>query len=123
MKHVKLILFVVIAMAVVIAAVQNNPVLSKTVQFRINPMVAPEKNSPEISLYQVIIITFLLGIILSGIYGTIERFRLRKQIKVLRKELQDKDEELNSLRNLPITSNSVASGQTNGAWGVEKGDS
>jgi hypothetical protein len=38
----------------------------------------------------------------------IERFRLKRQIKTLTKELQIKDQELNSLRNLPITSDDVS---------------
>ena len=123
MKHVKLILVVLIAMGVVVAAVQNSATLSGRVQFRLNPVVSPEMISPEVTLYQVIIITFLLGVILSGIYGMIERFRLRKQIKTMKRQLQDKDEELNSLRNLPITQNNVTAGQANGTWGVEKGES
>lgn len=114
MKHVKAILVILIALVVVILAVQNNEAMSKTVQFRINPVFFEEMRTPPVSLYQVIIITFLVGVLCMGLYGMIERLRLKKQIKAVTRELKDKDKELNSLRNLPITTEEVGTGQMNG---------
>ena len=56
-----------------------------------------------------------LGVVffISGLYGIIERFRLKKQIKILESASRERDKELNSLRNLPITSDDVGSGQAN----------
>jgi uncharacterized membrane protein YciS (DUF1049 family) len=114
MKHLKAILVILIALVVVILAVQNNDPMSQTVQFRINPVFVAEMQSPPISLYQVVIIVFLLGVLTTGLYGMIDRFRLRKRIQTFARQLEDKDKELNSLRNLPITSEEVGPGQTNG---------
>ena len=115
MKHVKAILVIVMALIVVILAVQNNEAMTKTVQFRVNPVFFEPVQSPPVSLYQVVIITFLVGVLTTGLYGMFERFRLRRQIKAVTRQLEDKDKELNSLRNLPITTEEVGgSGPING---------
>ena len=64
-------------------------------------------------LYYVLPITFLFGVLITGLYGIRERFRLAKQIKTLIAESKAKDKELNSLRNLPITSEDMGSGHLN----------
>jgi ATP adenylyltransferase len=56
------------------------------------------------SLYLVSVIAFLAGVFLCGIFGIVERFRLSKRVKALQQESAEKDRELNSLRNLPVTS-------------------
>jgi putative membrane protein len=108
MTHLKVVLVVLVSLAVIVLVVQNHQAMSTAVQFRVNPVFFPEVTSGGVTLYQVAIITFLLGILITGIYGMIERFRLKRQIKTLTKELQIKDQELNSLRNLPITSDDVS---------------
>jgi hypothetical protein len=43
-----------------------------------------------------------------------ERFRLKRKIKTLTKEANEKDKELNSLRNLPVTTDDVGGEKTSG---------
>jgi uncharacterized integral membrane protein len=111
MKHLKVVIVVLISLAVIVVVVQNHQAMSTTVQFRLNPMFFSEMTTEGVTLYQVAIITFLVGILITGIYGMIERFRLKKQIKKLTKELHIKDQELNSLRNLPITADDVGASE------------
>jgi len=59
------------------------------------------------SFYFVIIIVFLLGILIASLYGILERFKLRKEIRIISKEKREKDKELNSLRNLPIVESKI----------------
>lgn len=115
MTHLKVILVIVVSLLVIVLVVQNHQAMSTAVQFRLNPVFSPEMVTGEVSLYQVAIITFLLGVLSTGIYGMIERFRLKRQIKTLTKELQIKDQELNSLRNLPITSDDVSATEMDSA--------
>jgi len=61
----------------------------------------------DITLYEVIIITYLLGVLSIGLYGIAERFRLKKRIKVLTRTLEEREKEVNNLRNLPITTDQV----------------
>jgi hypothetical protein len=117
MTHLKAILLILIGLVIIILAIQNNETMSGTVQLRVNPFVFAERRSGDISLYQVVLVTFLLGVLSTGIFGMVERFRLKRKIKMLSRELQDKDKELNSLRNLPLTYESVSPEQGAGAGG------
>jgi len=105
MKHIKFIVAIILMLIVVILIVQNHEAMSTRVVFRVN-LIANYETS-QLSVYHIVTIAFLFGIIVSGFYGIIERFRLKKQIKVLMSNTQEKDKELNSLRNLPITSDDV----------------
>jgi len=57
----------------------------------------------DITLYEIGIVTYLLGVlsIASMNHRTI---RLKKKIKVLTRTLEEREKEVNNLRNLPITS-------------------
>jgi len=59
------------------------------------------------AFYFVIIIVFLLGILMASLYGIFERFKLKKEIRIISKEKREKDKELNSLRNLPIVESKI----------------
>ncbi len=107
MTHLKAIVFILIGVAVVVLVVQNNAALSTTVQFRMNPYFFQEKVTSDITLYEIVIVTYLVGVLSIGLYGIAERFRLKKKIKVLTKTLEEKEKEVNNLRNLPITSDPI----------------
>jgi len=107
MAHLKAIVFIFIGLAVIILVVQNNAALSTTVQFRMNPYFFQERMTSEITLYEVVIVTYLIGVLSIGLYGIAERFRLKKRIKVLTRTLEEREKEVNDLRNLPITSDPV----------------
>lgn len=102
MKYVKSVILVLFILFVIIVAVENISSMSTTVQFRLD-LVFWQYTSPAMSVYLVAIITFLLGLIVGGLLGISERFRLKRHIKGLKREAARKDEELNSLRNLPVT--------------------
>jgi uncharacterized integral membrane protein len=108
MRYLKFILSMIIIILVIIIIVENNGAFSTKVQFGLD-IFSLHYKTPEISIYNIATITFLLGVIITGLYGIVERFQLKKQIKNLYKILKDKDKELNSLRNLPITSDNVVS--------------
>jgi uncharacterized membrane protein YciS (DUF1049 family) len=112
MKHVKLILYILVGLVVVAIVVQNHAAMSTAVKFRINTLFFGEKTTSLLSLYTIVFVTFILGVILTGLYGIVEQFRLKKRIRVLTKELREKENELNSLRNLPITSDDVGTMKT-----------
>lgn len=107
MTHLKAIVFILIGLAVIILVVQNNAAFSTTVQFRMNPYFFQERMTSEITLYEVVILTYLIGVLSVGLYGIAERFRLKKRIKVLTRTLEEREKEVNNLRNLPITSDPV----------------
>jgi uncharacterized membrane protein YciS (DUF1049 family) len=107
MKYLRFVLAIILMVLVVVVIVQNHVAMSTEVTFRFD-LFALHYQSSNISIYSLITIAFLFGVVVTGLYGMIERFRLKKEIKGLRKTATEKDTELNSLRNLPITSDSVA---------------
>jgi uncharacterized membrane protein YciS (DUF1049 family) len=111
MAQVKAIILVLIGLVIVVAIVQNHQAMSTVLTFRFNPMVASEWRFSDISVYQLTFIAFFIGVVIMGFFGLLERFRLKKRIKALSRELENKDRELNSLRNLPITSDHLPPGE------------
>jgi len=111
MKHLRFILAIILMLLVVIVIVQNHNAMITAVEFKLNlPFI--NYTSSATSLYFIVTIAFLFGVLVTGFYGIIERFRLKREIKALASASREKDKELNSLRNLPITSDEVSPGQT-----------
>lgn len=110
MKHLKVIFVILFVLLVVIIAVQNYTPMSTSVKFRVN-LVFFNYETPEMSLYLVSIISFLIGVLFAGLAGIAERFQLKRQIKILTKDTKEKDKELNSLRNLPVTTEDLSTNQ------------
>jgi uncharacterized integral membrane protein len=121
MKHVKFMLAIILMLVVVILIVQNHEAMSTKVSFRVS-FFSFNLQSSMMSVYYIITISFLFGVIISGTYGIIERFRLMKELKTLRASSQEKEQELNSLRNLPITSEDISQDETNESNGTLQGE-
>lgn len=106
MSYIRAIFLILVGLFVVVLAVQNHEAMLTRVTFRLNLLFLNYESAP-MSLYLVSVITFLSGVFLCGIFGLVERFRLSKRVKALQKECVEKDKELNSLRNLPVTSEGI----------------
>ncbi len=111
MKHFKAIIVILILLLAFIVAVQNYANLKTPVIFSID-LLFVKYSTPNIPLAFVAVITFLIGVIVMGLYGMMERYRLKRQIKTLLGEVRERDMELDSLRNLPVTAESISSEQT-----------
>lgn len=109
MRYLKFLIAVIIVLFVIVFIVENHGAFSTKVQFGLD-IFAFHRVTPEFSIYNIIAIAFLSGVLITGLFGMFERFRLKRQIKNLYKVSRDKDKELNSLRNLPITSENVVPG-------------
>ena len=107
MKHVKYLFMIFIFLFIFILLVENNEAFSTKIILKADFKIG-KFESPELSIYLISIISFVLGVIIIWVYDLLERIQLRRQIKKLRNEINEKDNELRSLRNLPIVSESVA---------------
>jgi len=114
MAQVKAVILILVGLVIVVAVVQNNQAMSTSLTFRFNPLLVSEWEAAGVSVYQVTIIAFLLGILIVGFFGLLERFRLKRRIKTLSRELESKERELKSFRNLAITSDQPGSGDNEG---------
>lgn len=98
MKNIiKGIIGILLILLVVVLIVQNQEQLSKTLILNFFG-----SESPSMAFYLVIIIVFLFGVFITGFLGIIERFKLKREIRILSKESREKDKELDSFRNPPI---------------------
>jgi len=110
MKHVRWIVVILVVLLAFIVAVQNYEAISTPVKFKVDLVFFGYETS-GFPLSLVAIVTFLVGVILSGLYGMAERFRLKRQIKTIMRDAREKDKELNSLRNLPVTTEDMSPDQ------------
>ena len=106
MKHLKAIISILLMLLVIILIVENLEQLSNTLTLKADFIFWSVK-SPPMAFYLVVIIVFLLGVLLASLYGIIERFKLKREIRVLLTKSREKDKELNSFRNLPIVESKI----------------
>ena len=106
MKHIKAIISIVLMLLAVVLIVENLTQLSQKLTLKIDLYFWDWSTEP-MAFYFVIIIVFLLGILMASLYGIFERFKLKKEIRIISKEKREKDKELNSLRNLPIVESKI----------------
>lgn len=110
MKHVKAIIVILFLLLVVIIAVQNYQALSTPISFKVNLLFLNAESS-GLPVFLIAIITFLVGVVCAWLYGISERFSFKRQVKTLMKDVKDKEKELNSLRNLPVTTEDMSPDQ------------
>ena len=106
MRHAKVVAVILAMLLVIIVVVQNHDAFSTTVKFRVDFKIFAGEG-PEMSLYLVAVIAFVAGLIASGLSGMIERFRLKSQLRTCMRDIGEKEKELNSLRNLPVTTDDM----------------
>ncbi len=106
MKQGKFLMSVLLMLLAIVLIVENLEQLSKTLVLRVDLLFWGHE-TPPMAFYLVIIMVFLLGIFIAGFYGIVERFKLKKRLKILSKENREKDRELNSYRNLPIVEEGI----------------
>jgi len=110
MKHIKAIVVILFLLIVVIVAVQNYQALTTPISFKVNLLFFKAETS-ALPVFLIAVITFLVGVLCIWVYGISERLAFRRRIKMLMKDVKDKEQELNSLRNLPVTSEDMGSDQ------------
>ncbi|MDZ7697335.1 MAG: LapA family protein [Deltaproteobacteria bacterium] len=109
MKHIKGILVILFLLLVVILAVQNYQALSTPIQFKVN-LIFLKAQSSGMPIFLIAVITFLIGVLATWLYGISERLNFKRQIRGLRRDITEKEKELNSLRNLPVTTGDMDEG-------------
>ena len=107
MKWISVIFVTLLFGLAVVVSVQNYVALKIPVN-----LVFFNYESQEMPLAVVAIITFAVGVISTGLYGMTVFLRLKNRIRKLTKEAKANEKELNSLRNLPVTTEVVSAEQT-----------
>lgn len=111
MKHIKALFIIIFLMLAVIVVAENIPNLAKPVVFEVNLWFF-NYQTPEIPIGFVAAITFLIGILSMGFFGIVERFSLKKRIKMLQSELKEREREITSLNSTALTTELIDSEET-----------
>jgi uncharacterized integral membrane protein len=102
MKQIKGLFVILVLSLVVIIIVQNFQALTTPVSFKID-LLFYNFQSSNIPLSLIALAAFFFGLVAAGLQGIFERMSLKRDIRFLKKELEMKEKEVSSLRNLPVT--------------------
>ncbi|MCB2188463.1 MAG: DUF1049 domain-containing protein [Deltaproteobacteria bacterium] len=99
------IISAVVALAIVFM-IQNIEPLSHPLTLKMDLLFASFQSSPY-PTYLLILFSFFFGLLLASLVGLMERFRLKSALKALRKQNASLANEVKTLRNLPLTGESM----------------
>jgi lipopolysaccharide assembly protein A len=101
MRYVKVLLLTLFFFVSMIFFIQNNQVLSALLVLRLD-ILGLELVSREMPFYLIVLISFVIGSIFSLSYFLCEKLRLTKELKAAKAKLAALEQEVTSLRNLPL---------------------
>ena len=107
MKTVKTILVGLFVIILILFAVQNLTALTHQEQLKLNLFLF-ELATPPLQMALLLVICYTLGLATAWLLLYPERRRLKKSLRNLEKARGRTEQELNNLRNLPITGDSGA---------------
>ena len=101
MRYLKVLCLVILFFVSMLFFVQNTDILVQTLTLQLGLFSWHVTSSP-VPHYLLILLSFVAGAILPMIYFLCEKIRLSKDLRTARKTIKQQEEELNSLRNMPI---------------------
>ena len=101
MRYIKVLALVLFFIVAMIFFVQNTEVLSTSLQLKYN-LFNWQWVSIPIPFYVLVLFAFGIGAILSMFYFIVEKMRQSRELRNCRHKLKDLEQEVNSLRNLPL---------------------
>ncbi len=101
MKAIKSLVSLLVVALLLVFVLQNSEVLSTPISLTLDLFMKDLSPGP-LPLYVLLFLFFFVGLILSGTMALVDRVRSRAQLRRLNRALDEKERELNSLRNLPV---------------------
>ncbi len=95
MKFLKSIGIALLFLLAITFSLKNNEMVALKYYFQLESLDLP--------LYLLVFFSVIFGIFIGGMEGVIERIKSGSVIRKLKKEMKKMEEELTSLRNLPLT--------------------
>jgi uncharacterized integral membrane protein len=103
MKPVKWVVLLLLIVLLIAFLIQNIDAILAPTTFEFKLFGLLHVSSKPIPLYGLILGSIFGGGLMTAVYLGLGNFRLRKSLRSLKRQNSDLQEELNSLRNLPIT--------------------
>jgi len=101
MKYLRIAVLILLLFLSMLLFVQNQEILSKTTRFYLS-IFGLELHSREFTYYLIILLFFMAGGFITLAYFLVEKIRQGLELKRGRSRIKDLEEELNSLRNMPL---------------------
>jgi len=101
MKYLRVAALILLFFFSMLFFVQNHELLSTTVRLQLS-IFGLELHSKLIPYYLIVLLAFVLGGFISLAYLLAEKIRLGSEIRQGRSKIKDLEEEVNSLRNMPL---------------------
>ena len=119
MKPVKVVVVLLVVVLLTAFLYQNNTAFLATTVLEVRlPGLEPLSTAP-IPLYALILFSIFGAGLVAALFSGVVHFRLRSALRTLQKQNNSLQEELKSLRNLPITEAEVPTSQPTEAVGNE----
>lgn len=109
MRFIKVLFLILLFVVSMVFFVQNTETLSQGIQLKLDFKYV-EYYSVKLPEYLLILGAFALGGLLTLVYFLIDKIRTSRQLKHCRSQLDALQQELNSLRNLPLESQGYGAG-------------
>lgn len=81
---------------------QNYESLSTSMNLKFDLILGPKYESSPLPFYALVLASFAIGALITLLYFSLEKVRLSAKLKSCSKKLAKLEEELNSLRNMPL---------------------
>jgi uncharacterized integral membrane protein len=111
MKQVKWVVLLLCMVLLIVFLIQNIDKILAATTFEFSLFGLVHLSSKPIPLYGLILGSIFVGGLMTAIYLGLGNFRLRSSLRSLQKQNRSLQEELKSLRNLPITDAEVVARQ------------
>ncbi|MEJ2430965.1 MAG: LapA family protein [Deltaproteobacteria bacterium] len=111
MKQVKWVVLLLCMVLLIVFLIQNIDKILAATTFEFSLFGLVHLSSKPIPLYGLILGSIFIGGLMTAIYLGLGNFRLRSSLRSLQKQNRSLQEELKSLRNLPITDAEVVARQ------------
>jgi uncharacterized membrane protein YciS (DUF1049 family) len=102
MKTAKTLILGILIVLFILFVVQNYPTLTQSQTLKLNLLLTTVE-TPPLMMVLMLVVCFVLGFAAAFVIGYAQRRRLRKDLRQVNQRLKRTEEELNHLRNLPIT--------------------
>lgn len=101
MRYLKVLALVILFFFSMVFFVQNTPELGKTVVLSIE-LLQYKFTSQELPYYLLILTAFAVGAVITLLYFMGDKIRLSGQLRTCRTRMANLEQEVNSLRNMPL---------------------
>lgn len=101
MRVVKAVFWVGLTFVLLVFVLQNGAELARPVEIKLD-LFLKDLSPGSIPQYGLVLGVLLAGLLIGGLWGLFQQLRLRARLREAQRLLKERENELDSLRNLPV---------------------